>query len=318
MSSIDPQALRRAFGSFMTGVTVVTTMDKNGTPIGFTANSFSSVSLDPPLLLVCPSKSLSSFEIFEECEHFHVNVLAYDQQEVSNVFATNTDDRFAQVKWAPDANGCPAIDGAIASFSCTRDRSIDAGDHIILLGEVLEFSSNDKQGLGYGVGGYFSLNMERAATELQTHVHHEAEQLVVGALVQHRGGLLLVEEQAGHFSLPSITVEDDQPSFDAIHDYLEAELQVAVEVGSVFSIFDHENQNKSSIYYRVRIDEALSPKGRAGRFHSMDELSSMRFSTKTMQSIVARYVSERRSGNHSLYVGTDARGKTHKIERGGT
>lgn len=312
MTELDPKALRRAFGSFMTGVTIVTALDDDGTPVGFTANSFSSVSLDPPLLLVCPAKSLSSFEIFEKCEHFHVSVLAYDQQAASNTFASNNDDRFSQIDWQSDCHGCPKIIGAIASFSCQRDRSIDAGDHIILLGKVIEFESQDKQGLGYGVGGYFSLNMERAATELQTATHNDAKQLVAGALVEHQGTLLLLPGNV----LPEIEIADEQPTFDAIHSHLENLLQVPIEVGSVFSVFDHENQPRSSIYYRVRISSDFSPQTGTGSFYKMDQLDELDFSSATTASIVSRYAAEYRSGNHRIYVGTDAAGKTHKITTG--
>ena len=316
MNTLDQKSLRRAFGSFMTGVTVVTTVDQAGTPVGFTANSFSSVSLDPPLLLVCPAKSMSSFEIFSQCDYFHINVLAHDQQAVSNIFASNSDNRFSQVDWQNDANGCPKINNAIASFSCKRDRSIDAGDHIILLGEVLEFESHDKQGLGYSVGGYFSLNMERAAAELQATSQHDKKRLVVGAMVEHKGRLLLVPNVDVGDSLPQIRIEDEQPSFEAIDDYLQTLLQVPVEVSTVFSVFDHENQPKSSIYYRVRINDNLEPIVEDGVFIEMDDIANRRFSCKATSSLVTRYVAERSSGNHSLYVGTDAAGNTHKINTG--
>jgi len=96
MTTLDPRALRNAFGSFMTGVTVITSRDASGAPVGFTANSFTSVSLDPPLLLVCPGKFLSSYDAFTNCSHFAVNVLAEGQEEVSNTFAGYKGDRFAK------------------------------------------------------------------------------------------------------------------------------------------------------------------------------------------------------------------------------
>ena len=315
MTELNPKSLRRAFGSFMTGVTIVTAIDRDGTAVGFTANSFSSVSLEPPLLSVCPAKSLSSFEIFKQCEYFQVSVLAHDQQKASNVFAANSEDRFSQIAWHADAFGCPIIDGAIASFSCKRDRSIDAGDHIILLGEVVAFESHEKQGLGYGIGGYFSLNLERAATELQTANHHDAKRLIVGGLVEHRGQLLLSKDTHHGYTLPHIEIEDEQPSFDTIHEFLETQLKVPVEIGSVFSMFEHEKQNKSSIYYRAIIAEETRPEKSAGEFYSIDQLEKINFSNSAISSLVARYISERHSGNHSLYVGTDAHGKTHKIKK---
>ncbi|MEP0940380.1 MAG: flavin reductase family protein, partial [Rhizobiaceae bacterium] len=88
MSAPDPRVLRDAFGAYMTGVTVVTARRADGVAVGFTANSFTSVSLDPPLLLVCPGKFLSSYETFASCTHFAVSVLAEGQKDIATVFAS--------------------------------------------------------------------------------------------------------------------------------------------------------------------------------------------------------------------------------------
>lgn len=312
--TIDPKALRNAFGSYMTGVTVVTTVDAAGTPIGFTANSFTSVSLDPPLLLVCPAKSMSSFDVFNNCTHFQVSVLAHNQEAISNIFAASQEDRFAQIDWTPDQHGCPKIDGALASFSCSREQSIDAGDHIIMLGKVSDFQVTEGQGLGYGDGGYFNLDMERKATELQT--HPDSRQVVAGALVEHDDKLLLVENSPSEdceLCLPQIELDDDQPSYDSVKQHLTNTLGVAVNVGRVFSIFDHEDSNKSSIYYRVTLDNELPKKINNGGFHTLDEVAALSFTSRATRTMIDRYISERKSGNHGLYIGTDATGTTHKI-----
>ena len=159
MTPANPSALRDAFGGFMTGVTVVTTREPNRAPLGFTANSFSSVSLDPPMLLVCVGRSLSSHDIFANCAHFAVSVLAEGQEGVSNVFASFKGDRFAQIAHGSDTNGIPVIDGAVAQFSCRRAQSIPAGDHTILLGQITGFTHRDGLGLGYARGQYFSLGL---------------------------------------------------------------------------------------------------------------------------------------------------------------
>ena len=182
MSNLDPLELRSAFGKFMTGVTVVTALADDGCPVGFTANSFSSVSLDPPLLLICPAKSMSSFEVFNKCSHFHISVLAHDQQEVSDIFASSCDDRFKNVDWTPDLNGVPMISGAIAFFSCERTR-IDAGDHIILLGEIKDFSSTRENALGYCEGNYFSLELERQTNDVENQKKPTEKTLTTGALL---------------------------------------------------------------------------------------------------------------------------------------
>ena len=157
MSLHDPRAMRSAFGSFMTGVTVVTARTDIGTPVGFTANSFTSVSLDPPLLLVCPGNSLSSYEIFARCEHFAVNVLAKCQRDVADVLAGDTSDRFAKVAHIKNTRGVPLITGALAQFSCIAEQRVEAGDHLILIGRVEAFAHSGGEGLGFAQGAYFSL-----------------------------------------------------------------------------------------------------------------------------------------------------------------
>ncbi|MCK7613144.1 flavin reductase family protein [Roseibium sediminicola] len=154
MSDLDPRALRDAFGRFMTGVTVVTTLGSDGQPVGFTANSFSSVSLDPPLLLVCPGKFLSSYQAFAACKRFCVSVLSEDQKAAANTFAGFKGDRFAQVPHIRDAHGVPLLTGAVAQFSCRTHQIVPAGDHALLIGEVTAFDQTEAAGLGY-VGGQF-------------------------------------------------------------------------------------------------------------------------------------------------------------------
>ncbi|MEM7358497.1 MAG: flavin reductase family protein [Pseudomonadota bacterium] len=311
MSSLDPIELRNAFGKFMTGVTVVTTTADDGTPVGFTANSFSSVSLDPPLLLVCPAKTMSSFEIFEHCEYFHISVLAHDQQAVSNRFASPVEDRFSDTDWSQDAYGSPKIDGAIASFSCKRDRSIDAGDHIVMLGEVCAFASNEQHGLGYREGGYFSLEMERKATELQT--HDDSKLVIAGALIEQEDGLLLASDESGKLSIPSIQIDDDQPSFDLLEQYLEETLQTPVSVGSVFSVFDNTQSNKASIYYRATLDQPIPVNLPGYALMPLEQLDPGSFASDAITTMLTRFLAERESGNHSIYIGDETSGTTHKI-----
>lgn len=132
----DPRTLRDALGCFATGVTIVTTLGPDGKPAGLTANSFTSVSLDPPLLLVCLAKTASRLPAFEAAQHFAVNVLHTGQQTVSGRFASKTEDRFAGTAWETWDTGAPIIEHSLASFDCTRHAWHDAGDHVILIGHV--------------------------------------------------------------------------------------------------------------------------------------------------------------------------------------
>ena len=127
-------AFREALGAFTTGVTVVTCQSPVG-PLGITANSFSSVSLDPPLILWCPAKSSSRFRAFVDAEHFAVHVLNIGQRDLCQRFASGGLS-FDQVDWSADQHGVPNLHGCLARFECTRHAVHDAGDHAIVVGEV--------------------------------------------------------------------------------------------------------------------------------------------------------------------------------------
>ncbi|MDK2760985.1 MAG: flavin reductase [Sphingopyxis sp.] len=133
----DPRTLRDAMGCFATGVTIVTALDPAGAPVGLTANSFTSVSLDPPLLLVCIANSGGTAPMLREAAHFGVNVLQIGQQPASNRFATRGEDRFANLPWAPGQTGVPLLGSSLVSFECEREAVHEAGDHYILVGRVV-------------------------------------------------------------------------------------------------------------------------------------------------------------------------------------
>lgn len=134
----DARTLRDALGCFATGVTVVTAMTADGTPIGLTANSFTSVSLDPPLLLVCIANTAGSAPALRAADRFAVNVLQIGQQPTSNRFAGKGEDRFAATPWEIGECGTPVLTGSLSSFECARAELYEAGDHFILVGRVLK------------------------------------------------------------------------------------------------------------------------------------------------------------------------------------
>lgn len=134
--TLDPRALRNAFGAFATGVTVVTTRQPDGTPRGFTANSFTSVSLDPPLVLWCPSKASARFSAFTAAGHYAIHVLAADQFDLCHRFARAGGD-FAGLDPGTTPEGLPLLSGCIARFDCAAHAVHDGGDHAILVGRVL-------------------------------------------------------------------------------------------------------------------------------------------------------------------------------------
>lgn len=151
----DKQALRRALGAFATGVTIVTARARaGGAPVGFTANSFTSVSLEPPLLLVCLAHTARSYRVFREAEGFAVNVLAAEQEAVARLFATPGADKFAATPWHAGVSGAPLIEGCLATFDCAMHQRLTAGDHDILMGRVLAFSRQEGEALLFHGGAF--------------------------------------------------------------------------------------------------------------------------------------------------------------------
>ena len=136
----DPRTLRDALGSFATGVTVVTCVDAEGRPFGLTANSFTSVSLDPPLLLVCVHRQAASAAALVSGASFAVNVLQTGQQPASIRFSTKAEDRFGPNDWSPGEFGAPVLRESLGVFECERHSVHDGGDHHILIGRVVKAS----------------------------------------------------------------------------------------------------------------------------------------------------------------------------------
>lgn len=154
---IDPIQFRRALGNFATGVTIITAQNESGEKVGVTANSFNSVSLDPPLVLWSIDKKSSSFNIFEESSHFAVNILSASQIELSNKFARRNVDKFAEVKYQSGAGFAPVLENCSAVFECERHQIVDGGDHWIMLGKVVNFYDEGRSPLVYHQGAYSSV-----------------------------------------------------------------------------------------------------------------------------------------------------------------
>jgi flavin reductase (DIM6/NTAB) family NADH-FMN oxidoreductase RutF len=132
----DPDNFREALGAFATGVTVITALGPRGERVGFTANSFNSVSLDPPLVLFSLDKQASILGAFLSARHFAVNILREDQRTLSERFAGSPEDRFAGIAYETWETGCPILSDTLASFECDYRYTYDGGDHVIFVGEV--------------------------------------------------------------------------------------------------------------------------------------------------------------------------------------
>ena len=156
--SFDGRAFRDALGSFATGVCVITVNPDNEPAFGMTVNSFASVSLDPPLVLWSLQNDSECFPAFESNENFAVNILAANQQDLSNLYAKKGDHVLAQEHFELSEAGNPVINGAVTTFECKVWARYPGGDHVILVGEVIAMNTNaEKQPLLFNCGKYREL-----------------------------------------------------------------------------------------------------------------------------------------------------------------
>lgn len=154
-TEFDPKDFRRALSQFPTGVTVITTLDAEGKPVGVTASSFNSVSMDPVLVLWSIDKGAHSLSAFENAENFAVNILGQDQVSTSNNFASRGEDKFANAAYSNGLGGSPILDEYAAQFECKTWAVYEGGDHLILVGEVINYRYNDSvEPLVFARGSY--------------------------------------------------------------------------------------------------------------------------------------------------------------------
>lgn len=158
-SEPDPQRFRQVLGQFATGVTIVTSMDGE-TPVGFACQAFAALSLDPPMVLFCPSTASGSWPAIERTGGFCVNVLGEGQREVSQVFGTRGADKFASVGWSRSEQGLPVLDGVLSWIDCSIENVHAAGDHYVVIGRVLDLgTSGDDRPLLFYRGDYTAAEM---------------------------------------------------------------------------------------------------------------------------------------------------------------
>lgn len=143
------QEFRKALGSYPTGVTVVTAYDEENNPMGLTVNSFASVSLDPLLILWSIDKGVSTYDEFLKTDRFTINILASDQKELCNLFASRGVDRFGACDWEKSELDLPILKDTLATLQCKVHNKVEAGDHTIMIGEVIDIENRDKEPLLY-------------------------------------------------------------------------------------------------------------------------------------------------------------------------
>lgn len=155
--SFDPARFRSVVGRFASGVTVVTARDAAGVDHGMTVSAFCSLSLEPPLVIICIERSAEMHDVLASASEFAVNILASGQESISRRFAEHIEDRFDGIGYGRGVSGAPLLHGTLAHAECALRNRVDGGDHSIFIGEVIDAEARADRPLLYYRGGYAQL-----------------------------------------------------------------------------------------------------------------------------------------------------------------
>ena len=303
---LDPRDLRRAFGNFATGVTIVTTLDADGEPRGFTANSFTSVSIDPPLLLVNIARSSYGCETFTNAGGFAVNILSHAQRELSNRFASAGADKFAGVGWTSERTGSPLIDGVVAWFDCATFEQVEAGDHVVLIGRILAYSHNTGAPLGFCRGAYVSFGLTPQMLQLIS----SPGSLRVGAIIESDGKILLERNpDSGQLLPPGSATVGDRNDPDSLLGKL-ASAGIEVDLPFIYAVY-HDQSHRHVYYLGELLARGDARETCSLQFYEFDHITWEEINDSSVIVMLERYIREKKIGNYGIYIGDQQQGEIH-------
>jgi len=303
ISHWDRRVLRDVFGSFATGVAVVTTRQTDGTPRGFTANSFTSVSLDPPLILICIAKTAHSCSVFCDAPYFAVNILGEQQKAVSGLFASQATDKFDQVGWQAGAANAPLINDSLANLVCERRKLVDAGDHIILIGEVIAQQTEQRKPLGYFKGNYFSVGLDDQLVSAASKSGH----VEIGAVLARGNEILLCVDRDENVSVPKCTSKNQ--SLSALKSHL-SNLGIRANMDFLYGVYHDSGTGHHGIYYH---GTAIGRAPTGHRFFALTDIPLEKVSRAPERSMLSRYREEFENGQFGIYQGDETSGLVHPV-----
>ncbi|MGV1795232.1 flavin reductase [Rhizobium sp. A37_96] len=304
---INPVELRRTLGTFVTGVTVVTTIDQDGLPRGMTANSFTSVSLSPPLLLVCVNKAASSYEAFIRSNSFAINILHEGQVDVSNLFASKSPEKFQAIDFDSVHTGAPVLTDSLSWFDCKTFNRVDAGDHVVLIGEVLAFGASPAAPLAFCRGNYARIEQPMPSGWLPS------SNMVVGYIVEWEGGILLHEDADGSLRLPTVKRRKPDRGLELSGG---DELKVIAETTFLYSVFDVAEHGSGHLIFRASLATAPSPSSLPQRlvFYPADDLPFDKVQSNDVRAVLRRYQRERSDQRFGIYMDAGLGGRVAMLD----
>lgn len=314
---IDPlldggRTFRQALGAFATGVTVVAINSADGSRRAFTANSFTSVSLVPPLVLVCLAKSLVSIQLYESAETFSINVLARTQREESNAFASRDPEIKAAAMTKLAADLAPTLPGSLATFVCAREQLIDAGDHSILIGRVLKLKTVEGEPLGFYRGAYVGIGSDVRDIE------KTSARLTVGGVLGKNGEVLLCRyPRSQTWEIPSVNLAHGERHGSALRKRF-AQLGVRIDTTIPYSLFQEPGEDDTTLIFSVNTAEDVRTgtmtDGVETRLFSNKDRPWMLIKGAMKQGLLERYIEETQIGLLGMYFDTFEGGSVLQVE----
>jgi hypothetical protein len=238
---------------------------------------------------------------------YAVNILAEDQCDVSSTFASRSAEKFGTVSWRKERTGSPILERVTAWFDCELHDTVNAGDHVILLGHVLAFDHAPINPLGYCRGSYVNFGLAREALEVAS-----GQKTRVGAILEQDGSLLLLTDgKTGAVSLPVATHLGERGDAKSLAGTV-ASLGIEAEIGFLFAVFEDVRSSTHSIYYRGEICGGRPDSSRA-QFYAFDDIPWDKLPDDAVRSMLHRYVTERREDAFGVYVGGVKRGVVQAV-----
>lgn len=303
--SVNVQEYRRTLGAFMTGVTVVTTTDKAGRPRGMTMNSFTSVSLDPPLVLVCVDFRAASYEAFRESEGIGIHILSSDQQELAINFASKSPDKFVGIETVNGSGGAPIIPDVHAWIDCTTEQVIDAGDHAIILGRVRDYDAQDRRPLAFYQGKFNSFGTDEEIVQQQANTQGRTNVRWVIESADER--LAICRHDDGSLELPGGLLNAEQLSDSGLSAAASEQLGSKVEIDFLYSLYDGK-RGDPILVYRGRIVDDVDELNQGFVLIPTSEAEPDLFSDQSEIAVIERYGRERVGAVFGIYAGSQHAG----------
>lgn len=305
----DLAGFRKVLGTFATGITVITTVSKEGERLGLTANSFTSVSLDPPLVLVCFKTDSNSLAALRESKVFAVNILSEDQRNLSKVFSSKEPDKFGGSEWITVKTGAPVSPGTVGWLDCTVHQTLAAGDHEIVIGRVQACGQGPARPLGYFRGCYTFVSLEQQASNV-------SGTALFGAIVEHERRVLLHRDAKGKWSFPEVAAGNSNQPLGGLGNKLEA-IGAPVELNFLYSVAQLPDGRGTSIVYRGQLKGEPRLAHEDWRFAAEKEVPWADLSSYEAEMTLRRYFRERTEDSFGLFADLGSSGKLFGIGKSG-